>query len=81
MATQNKPATYSEIIGELEQLIARLEQSDVPLEEAIVTYERGSDLLKLAHERLLAAEQTVRVVAQESDSAGDKSNAKDGPEN
>lgn len=69
-----KPGTLAEMsfeaaLAELEQVVARLESGDVPLEDSIELYARGADLRALCEEKLKAAETRVSQIAQGSDGA------------
>lgn len=61
-ATPAAPASYAEAVQELERLIASLESGQLPLEELLGTYQRGSELLHYCRERLQAVEDQVRVL-------------------
>ncbi len=54
--------TYEEAAAELDALIARLEEDEVPLEEALAVYERGVALLRRAGELLDGVERRVAVL-------------------
>lgn len=56
------PASYGEAAAELEQLIARLEAGQLPLEELLGQYQRGTQLLGYCRDRLQAVEDQVRVL-------------------
>jgi len=47
-------------LAELEQLVARMERGDLPLEEALGTFERGMALARACQQALRDAEQTVQ---------------------
>lgn len=47
---------------ELEALVAKLEQGDVPLEEALKTFERGVALTRQCQTALRTAQQKVEVL-------------------
>ena len=68
MATASKhssvPASYDAALQELEQLVARLESGDMPLEQLLTQYQRGAELLKFCRERLEAVETQVKVLDQ-----------------
>ena len=51
--------TYEELQRELDELVARLERGDVPLDEALALYERGEALHRALAERLDRAELTI----------------------
>jgi exodeoxyribonuclease VII small subunit len=51
--------TFEELQRELDELVARLERGDVPLDEALTLYERGEALHRALAERLDRAELTI----------------------
>jgi len=51
--------TYEEALAQLDALIARLERGDIPLDEAITAYERGSLLATHCSALLDRTEQRV----------------------
>ena len=52
-------ASFEQQLEKLEALVTRLEQGDVPLEEALAAFEQGMQLSKACGEMLNAAEQRV----------------------
>ncbi len=54
-------------MAELESVVGRLEQGDVPLEEALATFERGVALTRACQEALTAAEQKVEILLARPD--------------
>lgn len=67
MATATKhltavPASYEAALQELEQLVARLESGDMPLDQLLTQYQRGAELLKFCRGRLEAVEDQVKVL-------------------
>lgn len=52
-------ATFEESLAELEKIVARLEQGDVPLEEALDVFQQGMVLSKQCKETLENAEKTL----------------------
>lgn len=59
--------TYEQQLQELEALIQQLERGDLPLEQALQTYERGVALVRMCQSQLKAAEQRILVLQQGSD--------------
>ena len=59
--TDNLP-DFERSLTELETLVARLEQGDVPLEEALQTFERGVALTRQCQTALRTAQQKVEVL-------------------
>ena len=51
--------TFATGMTELEDVVRKLEQGDVPLEEAIDLYKKGMELSKLCHDTLQNAEQQL----------------------
>ena len=51
--------TFEELQRELDELVARLERGDVPLDEALALWERGEVLYRACAERLDRAELRI----------------------
>jgi exodeoxyribonuclease VII small subunit len=49
---------FEHALGELESLVERLERGDLPLEEALKTFERGVELTRHCQGALRSAQQT-----------------------
>ena len=58
------PVSYEVALEELEQLVARLESGDLPLEQLLSAYQRGAELLKFCRDRLEAVEGQIKVLDQ-----------------
>jgi exodeoxyribonuclease VII small subunit len=58
----NKPVDFEKALEELESLVERLERGDVPLDEALRTFERGVALTRQCQARLQAAQQKVEIL-------------------
>jgi len=56
------PATYEAALQELEQLVARLESGQMPLEQLLSGYQRGAALLAFCKDRLQAVEDQIKVL-------------------
>ena len=54
-----KKPTFEEALARLEVIVARLEQGEVPLEEALGLFEEGTALMKQSSTALDKAEQKV----------------------
>ena len=62
-AAQAPVATsYEAALGELEQLVAQLDAGQLPLDQLLGRYQRGSELLAYCRSRLDAVEQQIRVL-------------------
>lgn len=53
---------FEQSLSELEALVQKLEQGDVPLEEALKTFERGVALTRQCQTALRTAQQKVEVL-------------------
>lgn len=63
--SKSKP-TFAVAMAELEEVVRKLEQGDVPLEEAIDLYKKGMELSQLCHETLQGAEQQLISIVGEN---------------
>jgi exodeoxyribonuclease VII small subunit len=59
--TENLP-DFEQSLVELETLVAKLEQGDVPLEDALKTFERGVALTRQCQTALRSSQQKVEVL-------------------
>jgi exodeoxyribonuclease VII small subunit len=59
--SENLP-DFEQSLTELEALVAKLEQGDVPLEEALKTFERGVALTRQCQTALRTAQQKVEIL-------------------
>ena len=60
--TKAKESTFEEALAELEEVVAKLESGEIPLEESIELYERGITSFKRCHELLRSAEKRIEKV-------------------
>jgi exodeoxyribonuclease VII small subunit len=64
MAEENK-LSFEEAMNKLEGIVERLEEGDVPLEEAIAIYKEGMELSKLCHDKLKNVEEQLAQIITE----------------
>jgi exodeoxyribonuclease VII small subunit len=68
----NKPKSpgtqlnFEGAMDRLETIVGQMESGKLPLEELIVRYEEGMNLVKICQERLASAEQKVEIIARNS---------------
>lgn len=62
MKSKSKLPDFEQSLAELEALVAKLEQGDVPLEDALKTFERGVALTRQCQAALRTAQQKVEVL-------------------
>ena len=56
------PASYADAVQQLEQLVSGLESGQLPLEQLLGQYQRGTELLKYCRDRLQAVEEQVKLL-------------------
>lgn len=56
------PDSYEAALAELEQLVARMEAGALPLDQLLVSYRRGAQLLGHCRQRLEAVEAQVKLL-------------------
>ncbi len=66
-AKQPEPESFEAALNELEELTARMERDDVPLDESLSLYERGIFLRDFCQSRLNAAEQQIERLTRGDD--------------
>jgi exodeoxyribonuclease VII small subunit len=62
----SRPPDFEQALAELESLVERLERGDVPLDEALRTFERGVVLTRHCQACLQAAQQKVEILLKRS---------------
>ncbi len=63
-----KSPDFEEALAELEGLVERLERGDLPLDEALKTFERGVELTRHCQASLKAAQQKVEILLKRGNS-------------
>jgi exodeoxyribonuclease VII small subunit len=56
------PARYEDALSELEQLVLKIEQGSLPLDQLLAGYQRGAQLLGFCRGCLERVEQQVQVL-------------------
>ena len=62
-----EPQSFEDAMQRLDTIVARLEEDQLPLEEMLARYEEGVALARYCGEKLEAAEQKVRLIAEKTD--------------
>jgi exodeoxyribonuclease VII small subunit len=67
--TRTKAATpdFESALAELEEIVRRLEQGELSLEESLRQFERGVALTRNCQKALRQAEQKIRILSKGSD--------------
>jgi len=70
MSSKAKPPgselNFEKAMSRLEAIVEQMETGKLPLEELIVRYEEGMNLVKICQERLTSAEQKIEIIARNS---------------
>jgi exodeoxyribonuclease VII small subunit len=66
VSRDSKPLDFEQALSELESLVERLERGDVPLDEALRTFERGVALTRHCQASLQSAQQKVEILLKRS---------------
>ena len=68
MTTKAKTAStdlnFETAMDRLEKIVEQMESGQLPLEDLIVRYEEGMNLVKVCQERLASAEQKIEIIAR-----------------
>ena len=62
--TETKPdaTSYEDALAELERLVQRMEDGQMPLDQMLDSYKRGAELLDLCRSRLERVEEQVKLL-------------------
>jgi exodeoxyribonuclease VII small subunit len=55
---------FEEALAELESVVRRLEEGDIPLEESLAAFERGVGLVRLLHARLDSVQTRIEELTR-----------------
>ena len=70
MSSKSKPreaeSNFEGAMDRLEKIVEQMESGKLPLEDLIVRYEEGMNLVKICQERLANAEQQIEIIARNS---------------
>lgn len=73
MTTKAKAAgadlNFEAAMDRLEKIVEQMESGQLPLEDLIVRYEEGMNLVKVCQERLASAEQKIEIIARNNGKA------------
>src|SRR5881275_1734226 len=68
MSSKSKPReaelNFEGAMDRLEKIVEQMESGKLPLEDLIVRYEEGMNLVKICQERLANAEQKIEIIAR-----------------
>ncbi len=62
--TEKTPPTLEAAMQRVSEIVASMENGDMPLEKLIESYEEGTGLVKMCQEKLDAAEKRIQIIAR-----------------
>jgi exodeoxyribonuclease VII small subunit len=65
-AVKEQPPDFEAAMRDLEELVERLEQGDLPLEESLAAFERGVMLTRACQTALKDAERKVEILLKKA---------------
>ena len=69
MSDTKNEIDFEKALAELEQLVETMEKGDLTLEESLKQFERGVSLTRACQKALAEAEQKVRILTRDNESA------------
>lgn len=63
--SEEKELTFEEAMKQLEEIVEKLEEGNVPLEQAISFFQEGMRLSKWCHDKLQHAEKQMEYILRE----------------
>jgi len=65
MSEKKNEVSFEEAMEQLEEIVEKLEEGDVPLEKAISYFQEGMKLSKLCHDKLQHVEKQMDQILRE----------------
>ncbi|MCB2381655.1 exodeoxyribonuclease VII small subunit [Shewanella sp. SR1] len=69
MAKKPENLSFEESLGELERIVADLEQGDISLDDALKQFERGINLVRNSQAKLEQAQQKAAILLKQDENA------------
>ena len=64
---EKEPKSFEAATAELDALVEKMEAGQLPLEESLAAYQRGTELLRYCERVLADAEQRIQVLTPAAD--------------
>ncbi len=64
MSKTKLPQSFEASIAELEAIVNQMESGELPLEQSLSAYKRGTELLQICQKSLVEVEQQVRILTE-----------------
>ncbi|WP_058307490.1 exodeoxyribonuclease VII small subunit [Gracilibacillus massiliensis] len=65
MSEKNRELSFEEALEQLESIVNKMEEGEVPLEKAMEYYAEGSKLSKICHEKLTKADKQMKEILKD----------------
>ncbi|WP_066193041.1 MULTISPECIES: exodeoxyribonuclease VII small subunit [Gracilibacillus] len=65
MTESNEQLSFEEALEKLEAIVHKMEEGEVPLEQAMAYYTEGAKLSKICHDKLASAEKQMKELLTE----------------
>ena len=65
VVTKKKPRDFESALKRLEEINARLEEGETPLEESIKLYTEGLEIARFCERKLAEAEKKIKIIHQQ----------------
>ncbi len=62
MPKSTDPKNFEAAMAELDQLVEKMESGQLPLEESLTAYQRGTELIRFCEKLLAEAQQRIQVL-------------------
>ena len=66
-AKKKQPIDFETAMVELEELVSKIEDGNLPLEESLKEFERGIKLSQICQKALTNAEQRVKILTEDGE--------------
>ena len=70
VSEENSPLTFEAALAELEKTVAKMEAGQLPLEELILCFERGSKLAAECRAKLDSLERKIEILTRDDGKGG-----------
>ena len=64
--SERESETFEQALGQLEQIVQKLEQGELPLEDSLRLYEEGVRLSRLCHGKLEEAQGKIELLLKDA---------------
>lgn len=65
-SVKDEPVSFEQAMDKLEQIVAKLESGDVPLEKAIELFQEGMSLSQLCGQKLEQVERKIETLLEDN---------------